>query len=111
MEYNNIFENKRTNYQGYSDYNYQHRSGYAPNTRHSYRNNDTSYKWLYFLEYLKNNRKLKLAIVIAIILILAILIASIVLLLPLVSKLISYINHHGLQGLWESAIDFINKVS
>lgn len=111
MEYNNIFENKRTNYHGYSDYKYQYRSGYAPNMQHSYRNNDTSYKWLYFLEYLKNNRKLKLAIVIAIVLILAILIAAIVLLLPLVSKLISYINQNGLQGLWESAINFINKVS
>jgi uncharacterized membrane protein SpoIIM required for sporulation len=110
MEYNNIFENKRTNYQGYADYKYQDRSGYAPNMRHSYRHNDTSYKWLYFLEYVKNNRKLKLAIVIAIVLVLAILIAAMVLLLPLISKLIGYINQNGLQGIWELVIDFINKL-
>jgi len=110
MEYNNIFENKRTNHQGHSNHRYQKRLHYAQNMRPSYRSNHINYKLQYFLEYLKNSRKLKLAILIAIILILAILIAAIVILLPLISKLIGYINQNGLQGLWESVIDFINKL-
>jgi|JFJP01.1.fsa_nt_gi hypothetical protein len=110
MEYNNIFENKRTNHQSYSNHRYQERPHYAQNMCPSYRSNHINYKLQYFLEYLKKSRKLKLAILITIILILAILIAAIVILLPIISKLIGFVDQNGVQGIVEALTDFLNKL-
>lgn len=110
MGNNTIFENKHINPEDYSNYRYQERSGYDQNIHQSYRNKHLNYKLQHFLEYVKNSRKLKLAILIVIMLILAILIAAILILLPLISKLIGFIDQNGVQGIVEALTDFLNKL-
>jgi hypothetical protein len=94
--------------------NYKNKRYYTSDNQslyHGYNSGISSnYKWQYFLHYLRNNRKLKLILAIAAILILGIIAALIAILFPLVVKLIDVISQSGIQGLLDAVVDFANKL-
>jgi|GEM_PF-6764922 len=94
--------------------NYRNKRYYTSDNQSFYQGYNSgissNYKWQYFLHYLRNNRKLKLFLAIAALLILGIIAALIAILLPLFVKLIEVISQSGIQGLLEAAADFANKL-
>ncbi len=110
MELDDFFGNKRQDNKGYRDYRYQDSPGQARNFRHPYHRHNPNFRWEYFLEKLKNNRKLKGLIIFAVIVILAIVIALIAILLPLILKLLNYISQNGVQGILENVTGFLDKL-
>ena len=110
MELDDFFGNKRQDQKGYRDFRYKDSQNSTHDLRHSYQRYDSNIKSLNFLENLKNNRKLKLIVVFAIILILTIIIALFVVLLPLILKLFNYINQNGVQGIMDYIIGFLDKI-
>ncbi|MBL7968611.1 MAG: hypothetical protein JNK09_16515 [Prolixibacteraceae bacterium] len=94
--------------------NYRNKRYYTSDNQSFYQEYNSgissNYKWQYFLHYLRNNRKLKLFLAIAVVLILGIIAALIAILLPLFVKLIEVISQSGIQGLLEAAVDFANKL-
>jgi type IV secretory pathway component VirB8 len=94
--------------------NYRNKRYYTSDNQSFYQGYNSgissNYKWQYFLHYLRNNRKLKLFLAIAAILILGIIAALIAILLPLVVKLIDVISQSGIQGLLDAVVDFANKL-
>ena len=110
MELDDFFGNKQQNRRYGPDHRYQDRPRHAQNFRYPYQRHASNFKWMHFLESLKNNRKLKGLIIFAIIFILGIIIALIVVLLPLILKLLSYISQNGVQGILENATGFLDKL-
>jgi hypothetical protein len=94
--------------------NYKNKRYYTSDNQSFYQGYNSgissNYKWQYFLHYLRNNRKLKLILAIAAILILGIIAALIAILFPLVVKLIDVISQSGIQGLLDAVVDFANKL-
>ncbi len=108
MELDDYFRNK--NQDRRFDKNHRYQENKTHNYRHPYQRHNSNFKWEYFLENLKNNRKLKGLIIFAVVVILAIVIALIAILLPLILKLLNYISQNGVQGLLDYATEFIDKL-
>jgi hypothetical protein len=110
MGFEDIFENKQKNHGNYREQNYPAGNRYSHDSPHSYHGQNDHQKWLDILEKIKGNKKLKLLVLGAAILILAIAIGLIAAFLPLIIKLVDYISQNGLQGLMNEITAFIDKL-
>jgi len=110
MELDDFFDNKQQNRKDYRDHRYENSPGYFQDLSRSYQKHDTNFRWLYFLESLKNNKKLKVLVISAIILVLIITIGLIIILLPLILKFFNYVSQNGVQGLVDYAIELLDKI-
>lgn len=110
MQSDDFLANKQQHRNGYRNNEYRDSFRYSQNVHRSHQRSGNNYKWLYFLDQLKNNRKLKRLIVFALFLIFAILIALLLIFLPLLSKFLNYIHHHGVQGMLDYIVEFLNKI-
>ena len=110
MELDDLFGNKQQDRRFDNNHRYQNNPSQTQNFRHPYHRHNSNFKWEYFLEKLKNNRKLKGLIIFAVIVILAIIIALIAILLPLILKLLNYISQNGVQSILDTVIGFLDKL-
>lgn len=113
MELENLFGKNHHEYHDYKDdrkSRYRDSGRYSQNFRHSHQRQGTNFKWMYFLEKFKTNRKLKRIVIIAFILILVIVAAIIAIFLPLILKLVEFISQNGVQGLLDYLIVFLDKL-
>jgi hypothetical protein len=108
MELDDFFGNKRQDRR--FDNNHRYQDNKTHNYRHRYQRHNSNFKLEYFLEKLKNNRKLKGLIIFAVIVILAIVIAMIAIILPLILKLLNYISQNGVQGILDNVTGFLDKL-
>ena len=103
------------------DSNYkQHRSYQADNYRDVYKRSHIPRQSYYgynkhinigsVLWKIKTNKKLKLFLIVAGTFLIVTLIALIIVLFPLLAKLVNYIGEHGLQGVVDNIIAFLNKI-
>jgi hypothetical protein len=110
MDFNDYFKNKQHHHDSYDerrsndDYRHSYNS-YHPVYRHNNHMN-----CLNILEKIRGNNKLKLFIILAAIIIISIGIILIIMLLPIVIKLIDFVNQNGLQGLLDVTSDFLEKI-
>lgn len=98
MDFEDFFENKKRRY--YADSHkdmphYNHHSKFNP---------------LAFLYSLRNNKKLRMLIIIGIVILLVVIIVLIMLLFPLIQKLINYIEQNGISGLIDVVMGYLNKL-
>ena len=110
MELDDFFGNKQQDRRFDPNHRYHDSQSQAQNFRHPYQRQNTNFKWEYFLEKLKNNRKLKGLVIVAFIVILAIVIALIAIFLPLILKLLNYISQNGVQGILDNVTGFLDKL-
>jgi hypothetical protein len=96
MDFEDLFENKNRHQGNYRNHDYHDDDGH---TRHSYHEQNDHQKWLNIWEKIRNNKKLKLLILLAVILILGFIIGVIVILWPIAVKLFNILSQHGLQGI------------
>lgn len=110
MELDDFFGNKQQDRRFDNNHRYQDNQNQTQNFRHPYQRHNPNFKWEYFLEKLKNNRKLKGLVIVVFIVILAIVIALIAILLPLILKLLNYISQNGVQGILDNVTGFLDKL-
>ena len=110
MELDDFFGNKQQDRNNYRDHRYQNSLGYSRNFSRPYQKHDTNFRWIYFLESLKNNKKLRALVISAIIMVLIITIGLIVVLLPLILKFFNYVSQNGVQGFVDYVIESLDKI-
>jgi len=110
MEFDDFFGNRQQNRRFDHDHNYQENFVQASPYRSSYHRRRPSYKWTYFMEVLKVNRKLKTLAIIVLLAVLAIIVVLIVVFLPLILKLYTYISQNGVQGVMDVIVGFLDQL-
>jgi uncharacterized protein YqhQ len=107
MEFDDIINRNNRRSNNYNTHGEYRNSSYSSYSNRRY---DHNYKMRYFLENIRNNRKLKLLLITAAIVILAIIIALLLILLPLIIKLFNYINQNGIQDVIDYLTAFLDKI-
>lgn len=110
MGFNNFFENDNKARGNYSENQYHDRNRNYQNSNDNYGGFLENPSLLNFLEKIRNNKKLKLLVVFAIILIISIAVILLIVLWPFIVKLFNYIMQNGLQGLIDGANGFIDRI-
>jgi hypothetical protein len=110
MRFENLFENDRKDYRNNRGNDYPDDSEYAYNSRNPFNRNRADVKWRNILEKIRNNKKLKIFVISAGILMLTLLTTLIVVLFPLIAKLFDYITQNGLQGVLNDITGFLDKI-
>lgn len=85
----------------YYDDSYYTKKGYGKHEKN---------KIVQLLGKIKNNKKFKILFLVIILIAVIVIVGLIVFLSPLIIKAIDYINQHGVSGLFDGAIDFLNKL-
>jgi hypothetical protein len=110
MGFEELFENNRKENMNYGGSRYPDDSRNSNNTRYPHHENEEKENWQNILEKIKNNRKLRVIVIWAGIILSAIAIVLIIALFPLIVKLINYIAQNGLQGVINTIEGFIGKI-
>ena len=110
MGFEEFFENSRKDNLNSRGNSYMDDNGYTYNSRYPYNGNEANVKWQNILEKIRSNRKMKLFVVSAGILILTIVIVLIIVLFPIIVKLINNITQNGLQGILDEITGFLDKI-
>jgi hypothetical protein len=110
MGFEEFFETNRTNYKYNKTDNQRNDNEYSDNSEGLFNGNSNNILLQNFLEKIRNNKKLKLFVVLAGIMILIIVIVLIIVLFPLIKNLINYITQNGLQGVVDEITGFINNI-
>jgi hypothetical protein len=113
MEIDDFIEYKHRHHGNYrehgndDDHDY---SRYSNEQHHPERGNFGHFKLINILDNIRSNKKLRLLVVIAGIVILLIAIVLIVALLPLIIRLFNYISQNGLQSIFDGITGFLDKL-
>lgn len=107
MEFEDFFEKKHKYHKKHKMHNYDYDDSH---NHESFSVGHGSFKPYEFINSLKNNKKLKTIIIVGVIIIIAVLIGLISLLFPLLTKLFNYISQNGISGIYEIAMNFIDKL-
>jgi hypothetical protein len=110
MGFEDIFENRDRHHGHYREERYPDHGRYSGYSRHSSHGEEGHFNWMIILEKIRNNKTLRLFVILAGLLILTIVIVLIVVLLPLIIKLINSISQTGLQGIFNDITGFIDKI-
>jgi hypothetical protein len=110
MGFEEFFENDRKDNRNNRVNSYKDDNEYPYNSRYPFNGNENNVKWQNILEKIRSNKKLKLFVVSAGILILTTVIVLIIVLFPLIVKLINYITQNGLQGVLDEISGFLDKI-
>jgi len=110
MGFEEFFENNRNDNRNNRLNSYTNNNGYPYNSQYPFNGNEDNVKWQNIFEKIRSNKKLKIFVVYAGILILTILIVLIIVLFPIIVKLINYITQNGLQGIFDEITGFLDKI-
>jgi hypothetical protein len=101
----------RDKYQGnYREERYPDNNKYNDYTHRSSYGKGDQINWFIILEKIKSNKKLRIFVVLAGLLVLTILIVLILVLMPMIIKLINSIGQNGLQGILNDITGFFDKI-
>ena len=87
--------------------NYYQNDGYRYET---YSSSHGSFNAIAFVNSLRNNKKLKIVLLIVLILAIALVIGIIAIFFSLISSMTDTLAQHGLSGVLDEVIDFLNKL-
>jgi uncharacterized integral membrane protein len=105
-----LFENKDRYKENTRERRYPGSDGTVYESQQAPNEERDNINWLDILEKIRSNKKLKLFVILAGILVLIIIIVLIIVLLPLLVKLINGISQNGLQGTLNDISGFIDKI-
>jgi hypothetical protein len=110
MGFEDNFEIREKHYGNYPDNRYYDNRRQYGNIRPDFHQGGDQLNWLIILDKIRNNRKLKLFIIIACLLVLTLVIVLLIVLLPLMVKLINSLSQIGLQGILKEITGFIENI-
>jgi hypothetical protein len=113
MGFEDFFENNRNHRGNYGKQSYHgdhndHRQSH--DSRHSYPGRDSHFDWTKVLTKIRENKKLKVLVIVAAIVTIAIVIFLVIALLPLLGKIFTFITQMDLKGLQEYITSFLDKL-
>ncbi len=104
MKFEDLFNNNKHKQ---SQKNYFHDNSFSHKAYYSEQGN---LNLLELLNNIRKNKKLKVIVFITIIILIAILIGLIMILLPLIINVINYISQHGVAGVLDMIMGFLNNL-
>ena len=107
MDFEDFLEKKRKPYKKKAVRNYYQNDGYRYDTHSS---GHGSVNAIAFINSLRNNRKLKIVLLVVLILAIALLIGVIAIFFSLLSSMADIIAQNGLSGVLDEVINFLNKL-
>lgn len=107
MDFEDFLEKKRKPYKKKAVRNYYQNDGYRYETHSS---GHGSFNAIAFINSLRNNRKLKIVLLVVLILAIALLIGVIAIFFSLLSSMADIIAQNGLSGVLDEVINFLNKL-
>lgn len=110
MGFEDLFDGKRKFHGENRSRDHHENNRITHDSRYPYYGHDNSHGLSKILLKIKNNKKLKLLILFAVVLILVAVVALIIVLLPLIMKLVNYISQNGLQGLLDYLLGLADKI-
>ena len=110
MGFEDLFDDKRKYHDNHGKRDYYQNDRNTHDSRYPYHGLDNNFSLSKILLKIKNNKKLKLLALVAVVLILATVVALIIVLMPLILKLINYISQNGLQGLLDYITGLLDKI-
>lgn len=110
MGFEDFFENKDRYHESNRVRRYPVNNPYVHESQQSSHGQYDNLNWLSILQKIRGNKKLKLFVILAGLLVLTILIGLIIVLLPLIIKLINSISQTGLQGILNEITGFLDKI-
>ena len=116
MGFDDFFEEKRKYHGNYRERGYhgEHNDHedyrYSHEQHHPAHRNEGHLQLFAILEKIRNNRKLKIIVIMAVIVLLIIAVALIAAFLPLIIKLFNYISQNGLQSILDAITGFLDKL-
>ena len=116
MGFDDFFEDKHKRYGNYREHRYHDDHDGHDDHRYSHESYPSHYghsdhqQWITILNKVRSNKKLKLIVILAGIVILIIAAALFIALLPLIVKLINYVSQNGLQSILDEITGFIDKL-
>jgi hypothetical protein len=110
MGFEEFFENDRKPFRNNRENSYPEDNEYSHNQQYNGKGYDNGINWQNILEKVRSNKRLKLVVVSAGILILIIIIILIIVLFPLIVKLFNYISQNGLQGVLNEITGLFDKI-
>lgn len=105
-----FFENNRRDFRNTRGNSFPHENEYSYNQRSPFNRYRDKVNWQNLLVKIRVDKKLKLLIVSAGLLLLSLVVVLIIVLFPLIIKLINYIAQNGLQGVINSITGFLDKI-
>ena len=119
MEFDDFFENKRKHHGNYREHGYNNdhddhdnheNNRYSHQQQYPTHANESHQQLFTILNKIRNDKKLKLIVVMVVIVLLIIAVALIVALLPLIIKLFNYISQNGIQSIFDAITGFLDKL-
>jgi hypothetical protein len=110
MGFDDLFEDNRKRSGHYREHGYRDDNSYTYDSHHSFSGHGEQMKWTAVLDKIRNDKKLKMIVIIAGIFILVIAATLVVAFLPLIMKLLNYISQNGLQGIVDGITGFLDKL-
>ena len=110
MGFEELFENNRKGNRDFTGTSYHDDNKYSSTSRYPYHENEANEKWQNILEKIKSNKKFRVFVIWAAMLLLAIVIVLIIVLFPLIVKLLNYVTQNGVQGVIDEVTGFIGKI-
>jgi hypothetical protein len=110
MRFEEFFENRDRYHESKRVRRYPDNNPYVHESHKSWHRDADGINWLDILQKIRGNKKLKLFLILAGLLVLTIIIGLILVLLPLIIKLINIISQTGLQGILNEITGFIDKI-
>lgn len=82
----------------------------GPSIKKSYSSSTASFNPIMFVESLKNNKKLKVVLVLILVVVLALIVGLITIIFPVIEMIITKASQNGVSGLIDEAIKFLNNI-
>ena len=107
MDFEDFLKKKGNPHKKQALHNYYRNDGYKSQT---YSSGHGSFNAIAFINGIRNNRKLKIVLLVVLILVLALVIGIIAIFFSLISSMTDTIAQNWLAGVFDEAIDFLNKL-
>jgi hypothetical protein len=105
-----IFENNSRQFRNDREKRFTGDYEYSQSSQYPLAVNRENLKWQDIIGKIRNNKRLKLFVIVAGLLILTLAIVLIVVLFPLITKLVNYVVQNGLQGIFKEITGFLDKI-
>lgn len=113
MGFDDFFEDKRKHYGNYREHRYHDdhdHNRYSHEQQYPTHRNEGHQQLFTILNKIRNNKKLKIIVILVVTVLLIIAVALIVALLPLIIKLFNYISQNGIQSIFDAITGFLDKL-
>lgn len=107
MDFEDFFEKRSQKHRNYARQNYRHDNS---RMHDSYHNGSGNFSPIVFINSIKQNKKLKIVFLFAVVVIIVAVVGLFALAFTLIKAIVDYLSQNGVSGLYGMLIDFLNTL-